>query len=321
MLLSVVIPTYRSQSYIAQTFRELEEFARLMSYQVEVIFVDDGSEDGTFNELCRLAECSQLKVKVIQLFTNRGQHRAILAGLTQARGGYVVTWDDDLEYHPSQMLRLLAPVEAEPGRWDVVIGVPEIRRRSIFRRWGSGLNNLLNTIMFNKPRRLKSGSFRLLTADFAKRLREFQTANPVLGALIFRATKRVLNVPVEHQRGLRPSNYTPGRLIRTLSRGLQSFSEFPLRYIAWGGFLLAFISFAAALFVVIQYLTGWPWPIRAPGWTSLIVVLCFFSGAILFSVGFIGQYVFRVLEEVNKSPNYQIRTVFESPQPRENAAK
>ena len=233
-----------------------------------------------------------------------------MAGLSHARGELVVTFDDDLEYSPSEIDKLIAPFETQPGRHDVVIGVAQERDRTMLRNWGSLVVNRVNTVMFNKPIHLKSSSFRAMTGEFARNLTDYKTANPVLGPLIFKATRRIINLPVEHQPGLRRSNYSFLGLVQTFYANILNFSEFPLRYMSRAGLMLAIASLAFAAFVLMQYLTGWPYPINAPGWTSLIVAISFFSGAILFSIGFLGQYVFRIIEEVNKAPNYQVRRFY-----------
>lgn len=310
MLISIVIPTYHSAKFIEKTFSAVEEYAAQFKRDVELVIVDDGSLDRTYEKLVFLAERSPISAKIIQLFTNRGQFRAMMAGLGHARGEVVITLDDDLEYHPNQIERFLEKFSDQPGEWDVLIGAPIMRKRSAYRNLGSWLTNEVNSVMFGKPRHLRSGSFRALSQEFVTRLLEYRTVNPILGPLIFKATRRVTNVTVEHQKGLRQSNYSMLSLVRTFSRNLQNFSEFPLRYISNLGLLTASVSFIAALLLVLQYLTGFPWKIKSPGWTSLIVSIWFLSGAVLASVGLIGQYVFRILEEVNKAPNSQVRRTF-----------
>jgi len=148
-----------------------------------------------------------------------------------------------------------------------------------------------------------------MTGSFVKCMLEYETANPILGPLIFKATRRVTNATVEHKKGLRHSNYSLSGLISVFYKNLQNFTDFPMRYITNIGFSISILSISASLFFVFQYLTDIPWPIREPGWTSLITSVCFFSGLILAAIGFLGQYVFRVLEEVNKTPNFQVRNM------------
>jgi len=308
MFISLVIPTYHSESYIETTIREIERYVDESSHDFEIVFVDDGSLDGTFERVKVLALASSLNMKCIQLFMNRGQFHAIMAGIEQARGDYIVTLDDDLEYHPGQVDRLIETFEKSAGRLDVVIGVPKDEKRSIHRQFGSWLKNEMNTIMFNKPRHLRPGCFRMMSAEFAKKLLEFGTANPIIGPLIFKATRRIANVTVEHSPGLRTSNYSLGKLITTFLSIIQGFSEFPLRYISMSGLGLSAFSIMMAGYYMMRHLTGFPRPIKQLGWTSLIVTITFFSGAILFTLGFIGQYIYKIIEEVNKTPNYQIRS-------------
>ncbi len=310
MLISIVIPTYNSAGFIGETLSAIERYTAGSEHKFEVVIVDDGSLDGTYERLKEIAEKSTFEITIVQLFTNRGQFHALMAGLAHATGSYIVTFDDDLEYPPEQIDCLLKKFAEEPDRWDVVIGASEYRNRRVFREMGSWAVNRINSVIFNKPRELKSGCFRMMTDIFVNRLLEHKTANPLMGPLIYKTTRRISNVAVKHHKGLRPSNYTRKSLVNALLKNLQVFSAIPLRYVANTGIIISFLSLAAAFAFVVQHLTGFPWPIKAPGWTSLITGLCFFSGLILASIGFLGQYIYRILEEVDKTPNFQIRGVF-----------
>lgn len=312
MFISLVMPTYHSERFIGETIAELERYAASSPHRFELVVVDDGSLDGTFPVLRDIAASSELDMRVIQLFTNRGQFHALMAGFAHAQGDYIVTIDDDLEYRPAEIDRLIEAFATEPDRWDVVIGVPEGERKNIIRRAGSFLKNEMNTIMFRKPRHLRAGCFRMMTASFAGKLLEFRTANPVIGPLIFKATRRIKNVRVSHSAGLRKSTYSFRKLVRTFFSNMQNFSEFPLHYISMSGLALSALAILMTMYFLMRYFTGFPRPISQLGWTSLIVAVTFFSGAILFSLGFIGQYIFKIIEEVNKTPNYQIRSVVDT---------
>ncbi len=311
MFISIIIPTYQSEQIIGKTLAEIEQYVSSSEHRFEVVVVDDGSLDGTFDRLSEFAEASDIDFRIIQLFTNRGQFHALMAGFAHAHGEYVVTFDDDLEYSPDQIGRLIELFKEEPGRLDVVIGIPAGKKRSLIREIGSYIKNEVNTIMFKKPRHLRAGCFRMMTAELAGKLLDFKTANPIIGPLIFKATRRIKNVTVIRRKGLRKSNYSLMKLINTFFYNLQNYSEFPLRYISSAGLMLSAISILMTIYYLIRHFTGFPRPIKALGWTSLIVTITFFSGAILFSLGFIGQYIFKIIEEVNKMPNYQIRNIRE----------
>ncbi len=310
MVISIVMPTYNSARFIGETFSAIENYVKCNQCDFEIIVVDDGSKDTTYEKLKTIVEKSFLNCVIVQLFTNRGQFHALMAGLNFASGDYVVTFDDDLEYYPTEIHCLLEEFNKNPKRWDVVIGLPESNNRSLWRELGSWTANRLNTIIFNKPKQVKAGCFRMMTGTFVKRLIEHKTANPLIGPLIYKTTHRVTNVTVKRQTGLRTSNYTRKGLVLAFLKNLQVFSEIPLRYVANTGIVLSIVSVLAALLISIQYITGFPWPIRAPGWTSLITALCFSSGLILASIGVLGQYIYRIFEEVNKTPNFQIREIF-----------
>ncbi|MBZ0265848.1 glycosyltransferase [bacterium] len=310
MLLSIVIPTYNSSKFIDQTILAIDKFALDFEHKIEIVLVDDGSRDQTFIRSCEIANQCKINISIIQLFRNRGQFHALMAGLRHAKGDFIVTLDDDLEYLPSQIPTLLKCYEESESQVDVVIGVTNKRRRNPIRKFGTWLTNWMNSIMFGKPRNLQSGSFRLMTKDFNNRLIEHQTSNPIAGPLIYKTTQRIKNTIIVPNKGLRSSNYSFFKLISTFIRNIQNFSDFPLRYITVFGLVTATLAFASALFIVFQYFTGIPYPIRAAGWASTMVSIFFFSGAMMASIGLLGQYIFRIIEEVSQSPNYQIREVY-----------
>jgi glycosyltransferase involved in cell wall biosynthesis len=312
MMLSIVIPTYNSATFIGDTLAACAAYAAEAAHAVEVIVVDDGSDDATFATIKEIAPRSPVRIIAVQLFRNRGQFHALMAGLQQATGDYIVTLDDDLEYHPNQIPRLLQALQEQPDAHDVIIGVPEVRRSSWLRRWGSSVANALNSTLVGKPRHLRTGTFRLMTGEVVRHLREFRTANPIMAQLIFRVTRRVTNVTVEHRAGLRPSNYSLRHLMQTMLRMTQLYSDLPMQYMMLGGLFLSALSILSGLLLVIRYITGFPRPIAMAGWTSTMVSIYFFSGLILFAVGMLGQYAFRIYEEVNKQPNFQVRDLFDS---------
>ncbi|MHB0912218.1 MAG: glycosyltransferase [Armatimonadota bacterium] len=313
MLVSIVIPTYNSSKFIEKTIAAIDEYAASASHDVELIIVDDGSRDSTFSTLTDIAGSCKVPMVLVQLFRNRGQFHALMAGLHHAKGDYVATLDDDLEYSPDQIPVLLGVFAGEYDKYDLVIGVPEERQSSWIRRKGSLLSNRVNSILIGKPAELRTGTFRLMTRQFVANLLEYKTANPIMAQLVFQTTRRVANITVTHRHGLRPSNYSLKHLVQTFFRMAQLFSDLPLRYMSCFGFTISALSFMAGLFYIIRYiiryLTSYPRPVIVAGWTSIIVSILFFSGIILLSIGLLGQYIFRIYEEVNKHPNYQIRRI------------
>ncbi|MHB1190810.1 MAG: glycosyltransferase, partial [Armatimonadota bacterium] len=103
MLVSIVIPTYNSSKFIEKTIAAIDEYAASASHDVELIIVDDGSRDSTFSTLTDIAGSCKVPMVLVQLFRNRGQFHALMAGLHHAKGDYVATLDDDLEYSPDQI--------------------------------------------------------------------------------------------------------------------------------------------------------------------------------------------------------------------------
>ena len=148
MFISLIIPTNHSEDFIEETISEIERYVSSSEHSFEVVVVDDGSLDGTFDKLSEISGKTKLNFRIIQLYTNRGQFQALMAGFANAGGEYVVTLDDDLEYHPGQIDLLIDTFVKEPGRYDVVIGVPKDVKKSLLRSAGSFVKNEVNTIQY-----------------------------------------------------------------------------------------------------------------------------------------------------------------------------
>ena len=235
---------------------------------------------------------------------NTGQFRALFCGLTQVRGTIVVTMDDDLQHPATEVIRLVRALTDDP-KSDAVIGLAEERNHNPLRNIGSSLNDIVLRLSLGKPRNLQFGSFRAIRREIVDAMLSFQTSNPVPGPLLFRTTRRVKNVTVEHRPRLHGgSNYSLYQLGKLMLDNLLSYSTLPLKVVSVIGILTSLLS-ACFAFVVLGL--WWFNLSRVMGWLSLVLLSISFSGLILFSVGLIGEYLIRILMEVRGSPRYIIR--------------
>ena len=303
---SVVVPVYNSEPSLEELYARLAATFASMAKTFEIIFVDDGSRDGSLEVLRRLRESAPGLVRVVSLYRNQGQHVALMCGFRYCRGDVIVTIDDDLQQYPED---IPAMMEVLDQGYDAVFGAYRHKAHGLLQNLGSALVRKLNHRIFRPPQELHLSSYRLIRRGVVDHFKAARTAFPYISGLILSTTHRVANAPVRHQR--RPSGrsgYTLSKLIRLSFNLLINYSAVPLKAIAWVGMGTSLIAFVVgAVFTVRQLLIG-----SAPvGWTSLAVLLSFFAG-ILFAMMFVvAEYLSRLLTEVSDRPSPPLREVLE----------
>jgi uncharacterized membrane protein YhaH (DUF805 family) len=160
--------------------------------------------------------------------------------------------------------------------------------------------------LYDKPDNIRTSSFRIMRKEVADIAVLYRTASPQLGPLIVCITRKIMNVPVAHRpRSRGKSGYSLRTLLRETLRSVVNASLAPLRLVSGIGMFFAFVSFLYGAVLVVRRLHG---DIGVAGYTSLIVAIAFFSGMILFSIGMLGEYIGRIINEVTGMPRYTIRT-------------
>ncbi len=283
----------------------LAEVFRSRDVSFEILLINDASPDEeswrTIQSLCRRHPW----VRGFDLMFNVGQFRALLCGFEQARGRYVITMDDDLQHPPEEIPELMAAMEAHP-EMDCIIGKYSQKSHSLVRNMGSRIQEGLFRILYDKPAGLKSTSFRLMTAEFARVLVSYGTIKPMLGALIFQSSRRIMNVEVRHDpRQEGKSGYGFFSLLEHMMDYVFQTSAVPLRLFSGIGFLISICSILFGFAYFYQWLTG---AIKQPGFTTLAILLFFFGGAIMMGIGILGEYVSRIMLETVRSPRHVIRS-------------
>ncbi len=298
---SVVIPVYRSARILPELHRRLTEVMKGLGAPYEVIFVEDCGPDDAWQGLERLAAEDPL-VFAIQLMRNSGQSSATLCGMANSRGEIIVTMDDDLQHPPEQIPALLAGLDSNV---DVVMGAPRKKKHHWFRRLGSSLMHRANCYLLGKDPTLRFTSFRAMRRPVVEGLLTLRTLSPALGPMINSVTHRIVNVTVEHApRHEGRSTYTWRRLFTQTMGNLVGYSMLPLRLLAVVGLVGIVISLVFAAVLLIRY---WLGGINVPGWTTIAVLLVLISGFNFFAFAILGEYVLRILQRVNATPQYLVR--------------
>lgn len=301
MLISVIIPCYNSEKTIANvvelTKKELE---KLDNYEFEFILVNDYSSDNTFSAIRTLCEKYKF-VKGIDLTKNFGQHNVLMTALNYATGDVILGMDDDLQTHPSQIIKLLNKLEEG---YDLVYGKYPKKKESFFRILGSKFNDFTVRKLLKKPKGLTASSFwvaRKLVRDEVIKCKNY---NVHLQGLFLRTTKNICNVEIEHfDRKYGKSGYTLSKLVRLWASCI-NFSVIPLRLSLVTGFVFGGIGFFGALIIIIRKLLGMQVQL---GWSSVMVALFIFFGIVLVVLGLIGEYIGRIFLCINNEPQFVIR--------------
>lgn len=301
---SVIVPCYKSGDSLNELVKLLDAYFTEESLSYEIILVNDGSPDNgqTFKRISKLAE-DYSTVVGIDLAKNRGQHNAMMCAMNHAQGDYIISMDDDMQTHPSQLPKLLS--EIEKG-YDVVYAHYPEKHHGFFRNLGSKFNSWTVRKLIGKPKDLKTSSFWVMRKFVRDSIIQYGNSNAYMQGLVLRTTDNIASIPVEHfSRQEGQSGYTLKTLIK-LWTNIIGFSIVPLRMATKIGVFFSCVSIVAAIVLVLKKII---WGISFEGWTSTMVAICFFSGLILSFMGLIGEYIGRLFLASNNEPQYVIRRI------------
>lgn len=308
ILLSIVVPVYSEEEVIPEFHARAKNVLSGLEprYDHEIIFVDDGSQDRSLDLLKQLSLTDQ-KVKVIRFSRNFGHQFAITAGMDHARGNAVITIDGDLQDPPEVIPEMVK-------KWDegyqVVYGVREKRKgENPFKLLTARIFYRLIKILSDTDLPLDAGDFRLLDRKVVDALKSIREENRYIRGLVSWAG--FSQYGLLYRRDFRyagKTKFTFKKMLRFAVDGILSFSDKPLKISAFLGFLITFISFLIALWIMIN-------KIRFPqmvvsGWASLILMVLFMGGIQLLSLGILGLYLGRQYREVKKRPLYIVSDKF-----------
>lgn len=300
-VLSVVIPVCNEVEVLPTTYRRLSDVLAGMGIPYELVFVDDGSTDGSWGLIEDLHH-SDPSVSALGLSRNFGHQVAITAGIEHARGEAVVVMDADLQDPPEVLPGMLALWREG---YDVVYGVRSVREQdSWFKRTSAAAFYRLIRALTAVDIPLDTGDFRLMSRRVVDAMKRMPERNRFVRGLVSWAGYRQVAIP--YDRGARVAGVTKyplRRMIRLAADAIVSFSTVPLQMAIGLGFLLSIACFAYA---------GWAAYARfihdrpVPGWTSLMVAILLVGGVQLVCLGIIGEYIGRIYDEVKRRPLYLV---------------
>ena len=301
--LTVVIPVYNAEATIGRLVDAL--LAQPPLPQTDVVLVNDGSRDGSHRECLACCDRHPGRATYLRLAKNFGEHNAIMAGLCQSTGDYVVVIDDDFQNPPAEAAKLVEVALA--GGYDAVYGAFREKQHGAFRNWGSAFHDKVATWLLGKPPHLYLSSFKCLSRFLVDRIIDYAGPSPYVDGLILRTTDNIGQVEVEHwPRQTGRSGYTLWKLIRLWLTMFVNFSVAPLRLSAVLGLGVSAFGLLMAGWSLLEKLFGVDVP---TGWPTLYVTVVIFAGIQLAMLGLLGEYVGRGLLEANRAPQFVVREV------------
>jgi undecaprenyl-phosphate 4-deoxy-4-formamido-L-arabinose transferase len=298
---SVVVPVFNSERTLDELVTRLRATLADRPGSFEIILVNDGSRDASWEVVTRLARAHG-EVRGIAFARNHGQHNALLCGIREARGEVVVTMDDDLQNRPEDVPALLARL-AEGH--DVVYGVARRRPWGIMRNVASAVTKLvLQSAMGARTASMVSG-FRAFRVDVRDAFAAYTSMFVNIDVLLTWATTRFETVVVDYEpRRVGRSNYTVRALIRHTFNMMTGFSTLPLKLATALGFIFTLFGMTMLAYVLGRYVL---YGVAVQGFTFLATSIAIFSGAQLFALGIFGEYLARVFHRTSGQPTYTVR--------------
>lgn len=294
--ISIIVPVYNSEKFLNLLIEAIDLEKEKNKWKLEVVLIDDGSKDYSFNKIVELAK-QYTYIKGIKLSRNFGHQIAVKTGLTHCTGDYVAIIDDDLQDPPSLLPNFFKYLDSG---YDVAFGVRKKRKESFIKKLSySTFYKLLKNISSTEIQ-LDSGDFCVMNRKVVENMLTLKEKNPFLRGI--RAWLGFKQIGVEYERQARiegESGYTLKKLFKIAKDGIFSFSNFPIRLITILGAIGLLFAVCFSCFVVFQYFINL---IPVKGYTSLIIVISFFSSLILICLGIIGEYIVRIYDEVRDRP-------------------
>ena len=302
---SIVVPVYNEESLVEELCSRLNSVADTLNRSCEILIVDDGSDDGSFEKLKRISETGK-KFRLVRLTRNFGQQSAMLAGFRISRGEIVVQLDSDLQNPPEEIPKLLS---AMTNDIDLVTTIHKKRQDGLIRIMGSNFLRGFGQILFGDAVKLNLSSFRVMRRSVIEKIESCKDRSRYMAVLMSWMGLPSVEVEVEHHARKRgETKYSLLTLMKLSWDLVTGYSNFPLRLVTYMGLFGAFIGFLMMIFLLYQRIAN---GILIEGFIVLSAVFAFFSGVQLLSIGFLGEYLGRVHSQTQERPDYIVEKVIE----------
>ena len=300
--ISVIIPVYNEAENLRELGERLMRTLAGMDRSFEIILVDDGSGDRSWEILTELHAKYPENLRALQFNRNFGQHQAIFAGFQAARGQVMITLDADLQNPPEEIPRLVAKIEEG---YDTVGGWRENRRDSLFRKLPSQLVNVVMSRVTGVKLRDYGCMLRAYRREVIDSINQCHESSSFIPALANLFSRRVAEIPVGHaERERGQSKYGLIKLLRLNFDLVTGFSNLPIHAVGFTGVAIAFLGLLFGFLLILRRLFVGP---EVEGVFTLFAILFVFVGLNTLGLALIGEYVGRIYREVRGRPRYVIR--------------
>ena len=300
--ISVVIPVFNEEENLRELGERLIRTLTAMGRPFEIIFVDDGSTDGSWQLLTDLNGQYPQNIRALQFHRNFGQHQAIFAGFQAAKGKVMVTLDADLQNPPEEIPRLVAKLDEG---YDTVGGWRENRQDSIFRRLPSQLVNYVMSRVTGVKLRDYGCMLRAYRRSVVDSINQCQESSSFIPALANLFAHRVAEIPVGHaERERGKSKYGIFKLLRLNFDLMTGFSNLPIHLVGFMGVTIAFLGLLFGFLLLLRRIFVGP---EVEGVFTLFAILFVFVGLNTLGLALIGEYVGRIYREVRGRPRFVVR--------------
>ena len=303
--ISFVIPCYNSTNTLDAVVAEIEKTMaeQLSVYDYEIILVNDCSPDETTYDKIKEIATHKPFVKGINLARNFGQPSAVMAAIHYSTGDYVVCGDDDGQTPFSDFPKLFAKIQEG---YDVVEAkYSQTEKKSLFRRFGTFMNESMATWLIDKPKGLELTTFWCTRRFIIDNMLQYENPYPYLGGLMLRCSKNACNVEVTRRKRLKgKSGYSLKKMIALWANGFTNFSIKPLRIATISGIVLAIFGFIFGFITILKKIIQ---PQISAGYTTTIALIVIFFGFSFLFMGLLGEYVGRIYMSINRTPQFLIK--------------
>jgi undecaprenyl-phosphate 4-deoxy-4-formamido-L-arabinose transferase len=300
--ISVVIPVFNEEDNLLELGERLIRTLTAMGRPFEIIFVDDGSTDGSWQLLSDLNDQYPQSIRALQFHRNFGQHQAIFAGFQAAKGKVMVTLDADLQNPPEEIPRLVAKLDEG---YDTVGGWRENRQDSIFRRLPSQLVNSVMSRVTGVKLRDYGCMLRAYRRSVVDSINQCQESSSFIPALANLFSQRVAEIPVGHaERERGTSKYGLFKLLRLNFDLMTGFSNLPIHLVGFMGVAIALLGVFFGFLLIVRRIFVGP---EVEGVFTLFAILFVFVGLNTLGLALIGEYVGRIYREVRGRPRFVVR--------------
>lgn len=302
--ISIIIPIYFNEGSINRTYQILisEVFPKFPNLTFEIIFVDDGSKDGSFEEIQEI-QAQNKSIKVIQFSRNFGQVAALYAGYEVAKGEGILNIAADLQEPVNLIIEMIGSFIREEA--PIIVGQRIDREESYYRKMTSKFFYvMMRKLSFSN---MPDGGFdvALISKEVKDKIMELNESNPFWQGQILWTGFPVKFIPYARQkRDTGKSRWTFSKKIKYLLDGVLNYSYAPLRFFALIGIISFLLGILYSMIIIIQYIF---WGTPFVGWAPLMIIILLFSGMQLLVLGLIGEYLWRTLEQTKNRPKFIIK--------------